>query len=290
MERTDRIPVRTRGRRTLREVLNDDVLGLAAQTAYYFLFSLFPILLFITPLLGMLLDVNEAISWVERQLGAAVPPEALTLVSGIIDDVVLSENAPGLASVGAVLALWAGSNVFNTLAGALNKAFDCTENRAWWKTRLIAISMVLLSAVVLAIGFITLMAGERIIGFVATLVNMGDAAALAWTIGQYALAVLLLIAFAFLTFRLLPNTTQRWQDVLVGALVTAGLWIVATMLFRLYVVNFANYNQTYGTIGAVIILLMWMYIVMVVLLVGGELCSELRKVHAARVDPAATGC
>lgn len=257
--------------------MEDNILGLAAQTAYYFFFSLFPILLFITPLIGMLIDERMAIAWLQEQLGQTVPPETLMLISDIVQDVVLSEGAPGLASVGALLALWAGSNVFNTLAGALNQAYDVTENRSWWKTRLMALGMVLLSAVVLGIGFVTLIAGRQIISAVAGLVGLSSGEELAWTLMQYGVAVALLVVLAFLTLYLLPNIRQRKRLVLAGAIVTTALWIGATMLFRTYVINFGNYNQTYGTIGAVIVLLTWMYLSMLVVLIGGELTSELHK-------------
>src|SRR5690606_14126218 len=243
----------------------------------YFFFSLFPILLFITPLIGMLIDPRRVIAWLELQLGQTVPPETLQLLTDIVQDVVLSEGAPGLASVGALLALWAGSNVFNTLADTLNHAYDVTENRSWWKTRLMAIAMVMLSALVLGVGFVTLIAGRQIISFVAGLAGLSSGQELAWTLVQYSVSVGLLIVLAFLTLYLLPNIRQRKRLVLAGSVVTTALWIGATMLFRIYVVNFGNYNQTYGTIGAVIVLLTWMYLSMLVVLIGGELTSELHK-------------
>jgi membrane protein len=269
--------VSTLVRRTVAEILEDNVLGLAAQTAYYFFFSLFPILLFITPLLGMIVDARAAIGWMEDQLGQTVPPETLQLLGGIIEDVVLADGAPGLASIGALLALWAGSNVFNTLAGALNQAYDVEEDRAWWKTRLISLAMVVLSALALGLGFVTLIAGRQIISFVSDLLRISSGAELAWTLVQYCVSVGLLILLAFLTLYLLPNIRQKKRRVLAGAVVTTGMWIGATLLFRLYVVNFGNYNQTYGTIGAVIVLLTWMYLSMLVVLIGGELTSELHK-------------
>lgn len=264
-------------KRTWQEILEDNILGLAAQTAYYFFFSLFPILLFITPLLGMLVDAQAVIDWIEQQMQGAIPPETFILISSIVQDVVLSEDAPGLASVGALLALWAGSNVFNTLAGALNVAYDLTEDRPWWKTRLIAIAMVFLSGIVLGTGFVTFVAGHQLIDFLSGLLGLSDQAQRIWTVVQFALATGMLVALAFLTLYLLPNTRQSKRKVLVGAVLTTALWIAATLLFRTYVVNFGNYNATYGAIGGVIVLLTWMYLSMLVVLVGGELTSELQK-------------
>lgn len=260
-----------------KEVLDDNVLGLAAQTAYFFFFSLFPILLFVTPLVGLFIDPSGAIEFLEGQLGQAIPPESMALIEGIIESVVLGENAPGLASVGGLLALWAGSNVFNTLANALNRAYDIEENRPWWKTRLLAILMVVLAGFVMVTAFITFMAGERIIAWVANLIGLGGVATIAWMVAQYALVIGFLVGLAWLQYYLLPNVKQRKSQVLVGAVVATILWIGATLAFRAYVVNFGNYNATYGSIGAVIVLLTWMYISMIIVLVGGELNSELHK-------------
>lgn len=260
-----------------KEVMDDNVLGLAAQTAYYFFFSLFPILLFVTPLVGLFIDPAGAIGFLQRQLGQAIPPESMALLEGIIENVVLGDNAPGLASVGGLLALWAGSNVFNTLAGALNRAYDVEEGRPWWKTRLLAIGMVILAGIVMITASITFIAGERIIQWVADLIGLSGAATVTWMVVQYTLVVAFLVGLAWLQYYILPNVRQQKRTVLVGALVATALWIIATLAFRAYVVNFGNYNATYGTIGAVIVLLTWMYISMVVVLVGGELNSELHK-------------
>ncbi len=269
--------VATLTKAVFKEVLDDNVFGLAAQTAYYFFFSLFPILLFVTPLIGLFIDPAAAIQFLEQQLGQAVPPESMAMIEGIIESVVLGDSAPGLASVGGLLALWAGSNVFNTLANALNRAYDIPEGRPWWKTRLIAIAMVVLAGIVMVTAFTTFMAGERIIAWVAGLVGLGGAATIAWLIAQYVLVIGFLVGLAWLQYYFLPNTRQDKKKVLVGALVATALWIAATLAFRAYVVNFGNYNATYGTIGAVIVLLTWMYISMVVVLIGGELNSELHK-------------
>ena len=133
--------VETLAKCVAKEILDDDVLGLAAELAYYFFFSLFPIMLFITPMLSFFGNEQEIVNGVLQQLGTAIPPDAQEMVADVVRSVVTT-NAPGLMSIGALLALWAGSNVFNNLITALNRAYDVEEARPWWKRRLIAMAMV----------------------------------------------------------------------------------------------------------------------------------------------------
>jgi membrane protein len=261
----------------VKEVMDDDVLGMAAELAYYAFFSIFPIILFLTPMLGLIGDRQEFLDFLSRQLAHAVPPEAQQIVDQQIRSVVAPAGAPGLVSVGAVLALWAGSNIFNNLITALNRAYDLDETRAWWKRRLIAMAMVIVSGIVLALATTTVLAGANIIGWIGDLLQLQRSTEVILTIGQYMLAFVFLVGVAWLTYYFLPNTRQSKRHALVGAIVASVLWVLVTLGFKLYVVNFGNYNKTYGTIGAVIVLLTWMYLSMVVLLTGGELNSELHK-------------
>lgn len=262
-------------KQTGREILNDNVLGLAAQTAYYFFFSLFPLLLFTTPLIGLFGDPENIIAWVTSQAEQVLPPDALGLVLGVVNDVVFSPNAPGLISVGVVLAAWTGSNVFNNMIFALNRAYDVEESRPWWKARLIALASVVVAGLFLFLASTIMLAGPELIDFVVSLVPGLSGTRTIWMVLQYPLAFLLLVGMMWMIYYFLPNLRQDKARVLVGALVASVLWIAVTLGFRAYVTNFASYNKTYGTIGAVIILLTWMYLTMLVILAGGELNSEL---------------
>jgi membrane protein len=262
-------------KKTGQEILDDNVLGLAAQTAYYFFFSLFPLLLFTTPLIGVFGDPQSIMDWVTRQADQVVPPDALGLVRGVVDDVVLSENAPGLISIGLVLAAWTGSNVFNNLIFALNRAYDVEESRPWWKQRLVALAAVVASGFFLLIAATIMLAGPEIIDAIISMMPGLERTRTVWLVVQYPIAFLLLVGMMWLIYYFLPNLRQSKTQVLVGALIASTLWVLVTLAFRAYVVNFASYNKTYGTIGAVIILLTWMYLTMLVILAGGELNSEL---------------
>lgn len=262
-------------KRTGKEIAEDNILGLAAETAYYFFFSLFPFLLFAMPLIGLVADRQAVLRWALGQLSQVVPGGALQLVQGVAREVVFSPNAPGLISIGIVLALWSGSAVFTALIGALNVAFDVRETRPWWKTRLMALAAVLVSSVLVLLAAAVLLAGPEIVAWIGGLAGLSSAARTAWLVLQYPVAFALLVGLVWLIYTVLPNTRHNKRHALTGALIAAVLWVVVTLLFRLYVTNFGSYNKTYGTIGAVIVLLTWMYLTMLVLLAAGELTSEL---------------
>jgi membrane protein len=262
-------------RKTLGEVWKDNVLGLSAQAAYSFFFSLFPILLFLAPLFSLIGNKQLLVNKLLTRLSVTLPAEAFTLLSGIVKDVVFSRNAPGLISIGIVLAAFSGSAVIDTLMGALNTAYDAHDPRPWWKKRLIAVGFTIGAGIVIGVCTMVLLGGESIIDFIAKFAHIpGDTRAF-WSVAQYPVALVLLIAMMWLLFYFLPYVKQQKTHVLAGAIVTVILWIIITLIFRWYVTNFGSYNKTYGTIGGVIILLTWMYWTMCAFLIGGELNSEL---------------
>jgi membrane protein len=264
-------------KKTAREVLDDNVLGLSAQGAYYFFFSLFPIFLFVAPLLGLVGDKRETFDRVIDQLRSAVPAEGFRIIADIVKQVVYAPGAPGLISLGAALALWAGSNVFSALIDALNQAYDIRDGRPWWEKRLIAVAAVLVAGAIIALSTITLVAGEDITRWLAAALQLSAAEQAIALVLQVLTAASLLVLVATLSLYYLPDCRQSFRHALAGGIVTTVLWVVVTLLFRLYVQNFGSYNKTYGTIGGVIVLLTWMYLSILVFLVGGELASELHR-------------
>jgi membrane protein len=177
-------------------------------------------------------------------------------------------------SLGLLLAAWSGSNIFGTLMGALNTAYDVGETRSWIKQQVLRVVVFVISGVIMGVSTIVFLDGGRVANWIGGTLHVGSAVILAWKLLQFPLASAGLVAIAFMTFYLLPNVRQRKEHALVAAIATTGLWIVATLLFRLYVNHFPP-NPTYGFIGGVIILLTWMYYTMLVILIGGELASEL---------------
>ena len=268
---------------TAREIGADRVTSLAASAAYNFFFSLFPLLLFLAPLLSVIGDKEAMVSFLMTQLTSVMPRDQLEALQPVLTNIVFAKNAAGLMSIGALLAAWSGSTVFGSLIGSLNTAYDVEETRPWWKQQAIRLGVFALAAVILILTTIIFVGGEDIANRIGGWLHLGGTLVTIWKIIQFPLAVLGLFGLAFVMIYFLPNLKQRKVHALVGAGVTTVLWLLATMLFRLYIQHFPP-NPAYGIIGGVIILLAWMYYTMFVMLVGGELASELHHGTGA-VDP-----
>ena len=261
-------------KKTASETLEDNILSIAAQVAYNFFFSLFPLILFLAPMLSLIGDKRQIVTDLLSRLSEVVPADGFALLSKVVTDIVFAQNAPGLISLGALLAAWSGSNIFTTFMDALDTAYDVKDERPWWKKRVLALGVLVGWALIITIVTTILLAGDHIVEFLRNRVGMGSAAVTAWSILLVPLAVGLLVALFFLMYWLLPFVKQDKKQILVGSVMASLLFAVATLVFRLYIQHFPP-NRTYGTIGAVMVLLTWMYVISVVILVGGELNSEL---------------
>jgi membrane protein len=262
---------------TGKETLEDKIPMLAASAAYYFFFSLFPLLLFLAPVLSFVGEKDALINRIMDAVAPLMPDAGQEVVAGVLNDVVFIEGAPALMSIGALLAAFAASNVLNMLTMALNVAYDVEEPRSFWKRRLLAFVFVILGAIGVALAVPILIAGEQIVSWVAAQTGLGEQTEQVLTFVQYPVVFTIIVAILWLVYYFLPATKQSGKLVLVGAVVAATLWIAVTLGFRFYVVNFTEFNRTYGAIGGIIVLLMWMWLTMLVLLAVGELLSELHR-------------
>lgn len=274
-------------KKTVHEIMDDNVLGLSAESAYSFFFGLFPMFLFAAPFISLLGNKQQLFNQASTWFSSALPAQTATMVTGALHDVIFGKNAPGLISVGAILALYGGAGMFSTLMTALNAAYDAEESRPWWKQKLIAVGATLGAVITIGIAVALLLGGGTFVSAAADLLNLGSFGTVVWTILQYAAVLALLVGAIWAMYMVLPNIhDQDRTQTLVGAVFAAVLWIVFTIGFRLYVSNFGSYNRTYGTVGGVIVLLTWMYWSMFAILAGGELNSELRAGTGSSAVPA----
>ena len=271
-------------KKTVKEIGEDRIPSLAAETAYYFFFSLFPLLLFVTPLLGVLGNGQELMESLVSRLATTIPADALSLLRRTLTEVITASGNAGIMSVGALLAGWSGSQIFGSLMDALNVAYDVTETRPWWKRHGLRLACLFMSSLVVFGATFVFLDGEAVSGWIGRVFHLGPLGTTVWTIVQTVLAIALVVALCVTLFKLLPNVQQRWSHVVIASVVATVLLLVATLLFRFYVQFFGSYNKTYGTIGAVIMLMSWMYYTMFVVLSGGELASELHHGSGA-IDP-----
>ena len=260
-------------KRVWREFQDDDVANQAAKVAYYFFLSFPPLLMAVFGLAGLFGDDRTA-DWLSGRLQGNLPGEAAGLVRGFVDDVVRSEH-PGLFSVGLLLALWSGSAVFAALEDTLNAAFDVREKRGFVRKKLVTLGTLAAVGLLFTAGSAALLAGPAIAGAL----RLGAAGKAAWSVAQWPLAFGLVVAAFWVIYYVLPHRDQRGcKGVLLKAsAIAAVLWVAATVGFRLYVSNFGSYSQTYGLLGAVIVLLLWMYYTSLVILLGGEIAAEMER-------------
>jgi membrane protein len=271
-------------KKTVREIGEDRIPSLAAETAYYFFFSLFPLLLFLTPLLSLVGNGPELMESMVSRLSSTLPADALSLLRRTLGEIVTSSGGAGVMTLGALLAGWTGSNIFGSLMEALNVAYDVTETRPFWKRLVLRLGCLAIAGVVVLLATAVFIDGERLAHWVGESMGLGPTGVTIVTALELVAAFALLVGLCVMVFRLLPNVHQDLRHVVVAAVITTLLWIAATLIFRLYVQHFGSFNKTYGTIGGVIALLSWMYYTMFVVLAGGELASELHHGTGA-VDP-----
>ena len=263
---------------TWSEIGKDKISVYAAQMAYAFFFSLFPLLLFFAALFKLVADPQTVQSWFNSRLASALPGDVAGLLGTTLQKVVFAKGAPGILSFGLLTAAWSGSGVFGALRAALNDAFDVEETRPWWKQYAIQLGMLGLSGVVLLASTVILLNGEGVMSWIGTHLHLGRITTLIWTVLQFPLAIAGLVAVLWLIYYILPNCShQRKLMVLFGAILSTLLFLAATLLFRLYVQKFNQLNPAYGAIGAIMVLLTWMYYSSFVLLAVGELVSVLEK-------------
>jgi membrane protein len=261
--------------RTWRETNEDNILGRAAELAYYFLLALFPMLIFLTSLVGFLPGLREAIF---TGLAKFVPGEAMRLVSETISDVTRRRSS-GLISFGILGALWAASGGVTAVMGTLNTAYDVREERSFWKVRLIAIGLTVLLALLVVGGTALIMFGDRFAAWLAAQLGRGTTFTIVWGIVHYLMG----LALSFLGLELIyyfgPNVEQDWKWITPGAVFAVISLVFASLLFSLYLRFAPDYSATYGSLGAVVVLMLWLYLMGAVILIGGEINAEIA--HAA---------
>jgi membrane protein len=251
--------------RLYQKINDDDILGNAAQVAFYFSFALFPLLLFLLSLFGFVLNRAEDLRGeLFAYLQQVMPASALDLVRTTLDEV--ANNASGgKLTFGILITLYSASAGIDNLRGALNEVYNLKETRSWWKTKLMALLLTLGIGILIVIALTFIFYGEQVIGYLLPIESPVVLNVLEW---------LTILAALLLTFALLYNFTpnhspMEWKWITPGAVIGVVLWIIVSIVFRLYLHYFDSYAKTYGSLGAVIILLLWLYLTALVILIGG---------------------
>jgi membrane protein len=270
-------------KRVYREALEDDVLGRAAQLSYYFLLALFPALLFLTSLLGYFAGENGQLrADLFRYLNAVLPGDASQLVAKTVNDVTQGSGG-GKLSFGILATLWAASNGMGAISESLNVAYDVKESRPWWKSRLVAVGLTLALSFLIITALVLVLYGHNLADTFAVRLGLGAAFAIVWKIVQWPLVFcFVLLAFALIYYFAPDVRDQNWKWLTPGSLVGVVLWLLVSFGFKAYIKYFSSYSATYGSLGAVIILMLWFYFTGAAIIVGGEMNSEIENEMAKR--------
>jgi membrane protein len=257
------------------EFQRDNALGLAAQLAFYLILALFPFILVLVSLMGTF-SSPELASDVLEYFRQVTPPQVYEIIETYLSSILSGNNpAPGLFSFGIVLTLWSASGAFAALMEALNKAYDVEETRPFWKVRGIALLMTLgLSAIILT-AVLLLVFGPPIGRGIADLFGLGSVFEVVWNVVRWPVALFFMMLTVALLYYFAPDAGQPFRWITPGGFIGVLLWVLASVVFRFYVSNFGSYDETYGSIGAVIVLLLYLYISSLTILFGAELNATL---------------
>ena len=262
----------------VKRITQDEIFGRAAQLSYYFLLALFPLLLFLINILGYLAQQGTLFrDKLLVYLAALMPASAFLLVHHTLEEISVSSSTSKL-SFGLLVALWVASNGMGAISDTLNTAYNVKERRPWWKVRLISVGLTVALAILILAALAIVLYGGTIGEAVATRYGFGNLFTTVWKIVQWPIALLFVLTTFNLIYNFAPNIpahARRW--ITPGAFAGVGLWLAVSFGFRLYLEFFDSYSVTYGSLGAVIILMLWFYLSGVAILIGGEVNCELQQ-------------
>ena len=186
------------------------------------------------------------------------------------------------------MALWSSSAAMVSVIDAMNRAFDIEDSRPWWKRRLIAIALTIGLALFILTSFGLIVAGPWLADFLGRQFGLAPAFTMAWKVLQWPVVFLLASTGFGVVYYFAPDAEQEWVWITPGALTATALWFIASLAFRYYVVNFGNYEEAYGTLGAIILTLLWFYITGLAMVIGAELSAEIHRVSPWGRNPGPT--
>ncbi len=246
----------------------DDVFGRAAQLGFYFLLALFPAMLGVTALIGML-PRQVVVPNVMPYAREVLPAESLVLVERYVEQMIQGSGG-GLFSLSLLGSLWAASWGMMAIINTLNAVYGVKETRPIWKAGMTAVLLTLGAAVFFITSLILILAGEEVSQWVTAVTGLEWWSTLGWPLLQWPIIVFLMLMAINLVYYWAPNSDHEWQWMKPGSMLAVFLWIILSLGLKFYVENFINYNAVYGPITGVIILMMWLYVCGLTLLIGGE--------------------
>ena len=262
--------------RTYDDVDRHHTLQMAAALSYYFVLSLFPALIFLSAAIAYL-PIPDLSHQTLVLLAPFLPAEGMDLIRRVLDDIIRSDRGTFL-SFGLLGTLWTVSGGFAAIIEALNIAFEVKDNRPFWKTRPLAVGLAFIVGTLVLISLCVMVLGPRFGQWLAERVHLSQGFVLLWPYLHWSIVVAFAVLAVEALYFLAPNVKMRLLATLPGAILAVGCWIGLSHLLGVYFRHFGNFNKTYGTLGAAIALMIWLYWTGFAILVGAELNAELAKI------------
>ncbi|MDH5575794.1 MAG: YihY/virulence factor BrkB family protein [Nitrospirota bacterium] len=272
------------GKHVWRLSRHHDILGRAAQLGFYFLLALFPALLGLTALVGML-PIEPILPRLMGYLQKVLPGESLSLVEDYLHQIA-PETGSGMFSLSMLGALVAASWGTMAIIDTLNTVYNVKESRALWKAGVTAVLLTIGAAAFVIVSMTLILIGESLSQWIADAVGLSELFTFGWAILQWPMTFLFMLLAMNLIYYWAPNIKHEWQWVTPGSVFAVVFWIIVSLAFKFYAENLMNYNLVYGSITGVIILMMWLYFSGLVILIGGELNAVLESKKLSRQEAA----
>lgn len=250
-----------------RRTMEDDVFGLAAQLAYFFLLSLFPLLIFLVTLIPYLPITQEEMLGV---IADFAPGQTMSFIETNLNEIMSNHNGT-LLSIGIIGTIWSASNGLNAIIRALNKAYEVKESRSFVVARGMAIVFTFAMVIVFIVALLLPVFGKQIGVFLFAKFGLSSQFLAFWNMMRWFLSALIIFIVFLVLYWIAPNKKFKCIDAAPGAIFATASWLIVSLGFSFYVNNFGNYSAMYGSIGAVIVLMIWFYLSGIIIILGGEI-------------------
>ena len=265
-------------RKVWREFGDDQCSDLAAALTYYGVLAIFPAVLALSAILGLVGQSEKSVQTVLDVISPLVSEDALGTIEPTLLELASSQTAGWALLFGAVLALWSASGYVGAFARAMNRIYEIGEGRPFWKLRPVMLLVTLVAIGLVALVLLMLVVSGPLAQSIGDQIGLGDQAVQVWNIAKWPVMLLAVIVIVAILYYATPNVQQpKFRWVSVGAVVAIVIWMVASAGFAFYVANFGSYNKTYGSLAGVVVGLVFLWLTNVALLLGAEIDSELER-------------
>ncbi|WP_010529667.1 YihY/virulence factor BrkB family protein [Lentibacillus jeotgali] len=261
------------GKKLFQRITDDDIFGLGAQLAYFLLLSLFPFLLFLMTLLGYLpIDSQNVTEFIQRY----APGEISQLINDNVSELVNNQSG-SLLSIGIIGTLWAASNGINAIMKGFNRAYNVEEDRSFIVMRLIAIVLTIAMVLVICMAFLLPVFGKIIGEYIFAFFGLSEGFLNVWDTLRWVVSSAVIFIVLTALYKMAPNKRIYFKNVIWGALFATIGWQLVSLAFSFYVNSMGNYSATYGSLGTVIVLMIWFYLSGIIIMIGGAINAIFRE-------------